>query len=138
MAKTKGHILIVDDNVSVLNSLELFLKYHFEKITTIRNPNLILNQLKSGYPDVILLDMNFAAGVNTGNEGIFWLHKIAETDPAAVVLLITAYGDVEVAIRAIKEGAVDFILKPWDNNKLWATLQSALQLSNSKKQVRQL
>jgi DNA-binding NtrC family response regulator len=138
VAKTKGHILIVDDNVSILNSLELFLKYHFEKITSIRSPNQILNQIKSEYPDVILLDMNFAAGVNTGNEGIFWLHKIIETEPDAIVVLITAYGDVELAIRAIKEGAADFILKPWDNNKLLATLQSSLRLSNSKKQVRQL
>jgi DNA-binding NtrC family response regulator len=94
--------------------------------------------VNSEYPDVILLDMNFAAGVNTGNEGIFWLHAILESNPDAVVVLITAYGDVELAIRAIKEGAVDFVLKPWDNNKILATLQSALRLSHSKKQVRHL
>lgn len=138
MSKTKGHILIVDDNTSILNSLQFLLKHHFEKLTTIRNPNQILNVLKSDYPDVILLDMNYAAGVNTGNEGIFWLHKILEVEPNAIVVLITAYGDVELAIRAIKEGAVDFVLKPWENNKLLATLQSALSLSNSKKQIRHL
>lgn len=138
MAKAKGHILIVDDNVSILNSLEFLLKHHFEKITTIRSPNQILNKIQSGYPDIVLLDMNFTAGLNTGNEGIFWLHKILNADPGAVVVLITAYGDVELAIKAIKEGAVDFILKPWDNNKLLATLQSALKLSNSRKQVKQL
>ncbi|MBN1927899.1 MAG: sigma-54-dependent Fis family transcriptional regulator [Prolixibacteraceae bacterium] len=138
MSKTKGHILIVDDNASILNSLQFLLQHHFEKITTIRSPNQILNVLKSEYPDVILLDMNYAAGVNTGNEGIYWLHKILEAEPNAIVVLITAYGDVELAIRAIKEGAVDFILKPWENNKLLATLQSALSLSNSKKQIRHL
>ncbi len=138
MAKTAGHILIVDDNASVLNSLDLFLKYQFEKISTLRNPNQISSFLQKDLPDVIVLDMNFTAGINTGNEGIYWLHTILEADPDGVVVMITAYGDIELAIRAIKEGAVDFIVKPWDNNKLLATLQSAMKLRNSKKQVRHL
>jgi DNA-binding NtrC family response regulator len=138
MSKSAGHILIVDDNVSVLNSLELFLKYQFERISILRNPNQIISFLQRELPDVILLDMNFSAGINTGNEGIFWLNTILEADPDGVVVLITAYGDIELAIRAIKEGAVDFIVKPWDNNKLLVTLQSAMKLRNSKKQVRNL
>jgi DNA-binding NtrC family response regulator len=138
MSKSAGHILIVDDNISVLNSLELFLKYQFEKISILRNPNQVISFLQKELPDVIVLDMNFTAGINTGNEGIFWLHTILEADSEAVVVMITAYGDIELAIRAIKEGAVDFIVKPWDNNKLLATLQSAMKLRNSKKQVRQL
>ena len=133
MSKSAGHILIVDDNASVLNSLDLFLKYQFEKISILRNPNQIVSFLQKELPDVIILDMNFTAGINTGNEGIFWLHKILETDPDAVVVMITAYGDIELAIRAIKEGATDFIVKPWDNNKLLATLQSAMKLRNSQK-----
>lgn len=138
MVKIDGHILIVDDNVSVLNSLELFLKYQFEKVSTLRNPNLIPGFLGKEFPDIVLLDMNFAAGVNTGNEGLFWLNSILKSDPDAVVVMITAYGDIELAIRAIKEGATDLIVKPWDNNKLLATLQSAMKLRSSKKQVRYL
>jgi len=138
MSKFAGHILIVDDNASVLNSLELFLKYQFERISTLRNPNLIPGILGKEFPDIILLDMNFSAGINTGNEGFFWLNNILKADPDAVVVMITAYGDIELAIRAIKEGATDFVLKPWDNNKLLATLQSALKLRGSKKQVRYL
>jgi DNA-binding NtrC family response regulator len=138
MQKLAAHILIVDDNSSVLNSLELFLKYQFEKISTLRNPNQISAFMQNELPDIILLDMNFTAGINSGNEGIFWLHKILETDPESVVIMITAYGDIELAIKAIKEGAVDFILKPWDNNKLLATLQAGMRLRLSKNQVRHL
>ncbi len=138
MSKLPGHILIVDDSTSVLNSLELFLKYQFERISTLRNPNLIPGFLGKEYPDIILLDMNFTAGINSGNEGIFWLNRILTTDPDAVVVMITAYGDIELAIRAIKEGATDFVVKPWDNNKLLATLQAAMKLRHSKKQVRYL
>ncbi len=138
MSKIAGHVLIVDDNTSVLNSLELFLKYQFERISTLRNPNLLPGFLEKESPDIILLDMNFAAGINTGNEGIFWLNNILKADPDAAVVMITAYGDIELAIKAIKEGASDFILKPWDNNKLLATLQSAMRLHHSKTQVRYL
>jgi len=138
MRTKTGTLLIVDDNTGVLNSLELFLKYHFEKVIPIRNPNLIGGQLESGDIDVVLLDMNFTAGVNTGNEGIFWLRKILEHDPAIVVVMITAYGDVELAVKAIKEGATDFIVKPWDNQKLLATLEAGLKLRQSRKEVREL
>ena len=131
----KGKILIVDDNKSVLNSLNLFLKHKVEKVITCSNPNQILNLLEVEEVDVVLLDMNFSAGVNTGNEGLFWLREIHKYFPQMVVTLITAYGDIELAVNAIKEGANDFILKPWDNQKLLATLQNGIELSQSRKEI---
>ena len=138
MGKQNGRLLIIDDNASVLNSLELFLKHHFEIILTLKNPNLIPSFLEKEPVDVILLDMNFTAGVNTGNEGIYWLSRILEMDPQVVVVMITAYGDIDLAVKAIREGAFDFITKPWDNNKLLATLKAALLLRLSKKEVKRL
>ena len=138
MSKRTGKLLIIDDNTSVLNSLELFLKYHFEKIIALKNPNLIPSTLEKEPVDIVLLDMNFTAGVNTGNEGIYWLSRILEMDPQAIVVMITAYGDIDLAVKAIREGAFDFITKPWDNNKLLATLQAAFQLRLSKKEVKKL
>ncbi|MBP1666740.1 MAG: ATPase, partial [Bacteroidetes bacterium] len=88
--------------------------------------------------DVILLDMNFSAGVNTGNEGIYWLNRILKSDPTAAIVMITAYADVDLAVRAIKEGATDFVVKPWDNNKLIATLQSAYKLRQTKMENKML
>lgn len=130
--------MIIDDNASVLNSLELFLKYHFERIIVLKTPNLIVSTLEKEPVDIILLDMNFTAGVNTGNEGLYWLGRITERDPQAVVIMITAYGDIDLAVKAIREGAFDFITKPWDNNKLLATLKAALQLRLSRKEVTKL
>ncbi len=138
MGKRNGRLLIIDDNASVLSSLELFLKHHFEMTLTLKNPNLIPSFLEKEPVDVILLDMNFTAGVNTGNEGIYWLNRILEMDPQAVVVMITAYGDIDLAVKAIREGAFDFITKPWDNNKLLATLKAALLLRLSKKEVKRL
>ena len=131
----EGKILIIDDNEGILKSLRYALKFEFSMVKTTRNPNQIPSLLQSERFDVILLDMNFSAGVTTGNEGIFWLNEIMKLDPEAVVVLITAYGDVELAVRAIREGAVDFIIKPWDPEKLIATLKSAFRLSLSKKEV---
>ncbi len=133
-----GNLLIVDDNQSVLNSLELFLKHHCNKVMTLKSPNQIAFTLTTEDIDVVLLDMNFTAGINTGNEGIYWLRKILKQDPAMVVVMITAYGDIELAVTAIKEGATDFVLKPWDNQKLLATLQAALELRKSRKEVKKL
>ncbi|MBN1416693.1 MAG: sigma-54-dependent Fis family transcriptional regulator [Bacteroidales bacterium] len=138
MSKRSGNLLIIDDNASVLNSLELFLKHHFEKIIALKTPNLIVSTLEKEPVDVILLDMNFTAGVNIGNEGLYWLGRILELDPQAVVVMITAYGDIDLAVKAIREGAFDFITKPWDNNRLLTTLQAALQLRLSKKEVTKL
>ena len=130
--RMKGNILVVDDNKSVLTSLELLLQGEFKQVDTLKNPANLISSIREQQTDVILLDMNFKAGINTGNEGIHLLRTINETDPDISVVLITAYGDVELAVRAVKEGAFDFILKPWDNNKLIATLHAALKLRHSK------
>ncbi|HYX09534.1 MAG TPA: sigma-54 dependent transcriptional regulator [Bacteroidales bacterium] len=134
----RGKILIVDDNEHILSSLRLFLKNEFGSIETLRNPNLIPSQIETNDYDIVLLDMNFKAGVNTGNEGIFWLRKIHEIDPAVIIILITAYGDVELAVKAMKEGATDFIQKPWDNDRLLAILKTALNLRESKREIKKL
>ena len=133
-----GKILAVDDNEDILFSLRLLLKPHVEKIVTINTATSIPELLHNEEFDVILLDMNFTKDAISGQEGFFWLKKILEIDPEAVVLFITAYGDIEKSVRAIKEGASDFILKPWQNEKLLATLNSALQLRRSKKEIDQL
>jgi DNA-binding NtrC family response regulator len=127
-----GKLLIVDDHKQVLKALTQLLEPEFETITGISNPNQITGYLgRDGY-DIILLDMNFSAGVNTGNEGLYWLNRILKSDPLISVVMITAYSDVSLAVRAIKEGATDFVVKPWDNNKLISTLHAAykLRLSN--------
>jgi DNA-binding NtrC family response regulator len=138
MAAKKGKILIVDDNVQILDSLKILLKNEYEEIETIKNPNLIPEKIRSGNYDIILLDMNFAAGISTGNEGIFWLREILKLDPDAIVILITAYGDINLAVQSIKEGATDFITKPWDTEKLLVTLNTAYELRLSKLKVNSL
>jgi len=135
MSRKDGSILIVDDNNDLLIALRLILSRTFTTIDTLKNPNLILSTLEKQAYDIILLDMNFKAGQNTGNEGIFWMNKILEQDPDATVVFITAYGDVELAIKSMKEGAVDFIMKSWDEQKILSTLQSAFELRKSKMQV---
>ena len=135
MARKEGSILIVDDNSDLLIALRLILSRTFSTIDTLKNPNLILSTLEKQAFDIILLDMNFKAGQNTGNEGIFWMNKILEKVPDATVVFITAYGDVELAIKSMKEGAVDFIMKSWDEQKILSTLQSAYELRKSKMQV---
>lgn len=130
--RKKGNILVVDDNKSVLTSLKLLLQDEFERVSLLKNPANLVSSIREQQTDVILLDMNFKAGINTGNEGIHLLRTIAETDPNISVVLITAFGDVELAVRGVKEGAFDFILKPWDNAKLIATLHAALKLRYSK------
>lgn len=127
-----GKILIVDDHKQVLKALIQLLEPEFETVTGISNPNQIISLINKEEIDVILLDMNFSAGVNTGNEGIYWLNRILKSDPMAVVVMITAYADAGLAVRALKDGAIDFIVKPWDNNKLIATLRAALKLRQSK------
>jgi len=134
----KGTILVVDDNKSILSALEILLIPEFGEVTAIPNPNLIPSELKKKDYNLVILDMNFSAGVNTGNEGIFWLGKIRESNPDVSVVMITAYGDIDTAVRALKAGASDFVLKPWDNEKLLATLRLALQLNFSKKEVKDL
>ncbi len=134
----KGNILIVDDNTSILSALDILLSPHYNKVTTLSNPNQLISQLQMGDYHLVLLDMNFRSGDNSGNEGLFWLGEIKEKFPEISVVHITAYGEVEVAVEALKRGATDYILKPWDNAKLLATVQSAIQLSLSRTEVNSL
>ena len=134
----KGKILIVDDNKSILSAVEILLQDEFDEIKTIASPNQLPSLVESNDFDLILLDMNFSAGVNTGNEGLYWLSRIKEIQPEMEVVLFTAYGDVELAVKALKQGATDFILKPWDNEKLKTTLRNVYKLQQSKKEIKKL
>ncbi|UII30228.1 sigma-54 dependent transcriptional regulator [Fulvivirga ulvae] len=133
-----GKILIVDDNEDLLKAAKIFLKRHFQQVDLEKNPEAIPTLLNNENYDVILLDMNFTKDVSSGKEGYYWLEKILETDPSAVVVLITAYGDVQMAVKAIKAGATDFVLKPWENEKLLATLFSAMRLRETRLEVEDL
>ena len=130
--KKTGKVLIVDDNEDILNAGRLLLKQHLAVVDTEADPERIPELLEAENYDVILLDMNFAKGATSGQEGFAWLRRILDLDPNAVVVLITAYGDVEMAVRAVKEGASDFVLKPWQNEKLLATVNAALSLRQSR------
>jgi len=138
MSKTKGNILIIDDNEEALIALEMYLIKHFTSIRTEKNPNLIPNLISNQDFDVIILDMNFSAGISSGNEGLFWLNEINKIDPTVAVVFITAYGDIELAVKGIKLGAVDFITKPWENEKLLATVEAAFRLRQSGLEIKNL
>jgi DNA-binding NtrC family response regulator len=131
----KGTLLIVDDNKSVISALEMMLQYEVEKLITISSPKRIHEVLEQNEIDIVLLDMNFQAGINSGNEGFFWMKEILKYDSNISVVMITAYGDVELAVKALREGAIDFILKPWDNEKLLATINAAWKLRTSRKEA---
>lgn len=134
----QGKILVVDDNKNVLSALKILLNAHFEEVTLLPSPNTLLATLREKNPDVVLLDMNYSAGINTGNEGLFWLSEVKKMNADLPVVLFTAYADIDLAVTALKEGASDFVVKPWDNAKLLATLQSALELRLSRKEVTKL
>jgi len=136
--KSKGKILIADDDKNILKSLSILLDNEFEKVDTLSNPNVIISQYQKDNYDIVLLDMNFSAGLNTGNEGIYWLNEILKIDKNATVIFITAYGDVNLAVKAMKQGATDFIIKPWNNEKLIHTLQSALKIRESQLKIDKL
>jgi len=133
-----ARILVVDDNVQILESLRILLKEEFQTTDVITKPSRINEMLWRHAYDVIMLDMNFAMGDTSGNEGIFWLNEIKKKDPNLPIILITAYGDIELAVRAIQEGATDFITKPWDPEKLLVTLKNAWSLRRSGQQVKKL
>lgn len=133
-----GRILVVDDNKAILSALRLLLPVYFSEVTTLSSPNDLMHNIETKRPEVILLDMNFTAKVTTGNEGLFWLGEILKVYPDIPVVLFTAYSDVALAVDAIKRGAFDFIIKPFDNAKLVSTLQAALRLSRSRQEVKQL
>lgn len=124
----QGTILVVDDNKGILTAVQMLLGTYFEKVITISTPNKIKATLHDENIDVVLLDMNFSAGINTGNEGLFWLSEIKKEDASIQVVLFTAYADIDLAVRGIKEGAADFVVKPWDNAKLLETLKTAYNI----------
>ena len=125
MIKNQGTILIVDDNRNILTTVRMLLDPIFHNIITIANPNSIPAKLREEHPDVVLLDMNFSSGINSGNEGLFWLREIKSLSPKTEVVLFTAYADIQLAVTGIKEGAADFIVKPFDNEKMISTLLEA-------------
>jgi len=135
MNKKLGKILIIDDNEDVLISAKLLLKKHCQKIVLLNSPAKTEATLTKENFDIILLDMNFTEGKTGGEEGFFWLQKILEIDPHAIVIFITAYGDIEKAVEGVKAGATNFVSKPWENEKLLATLNSAQRLANSRKEL---
>lgn len=124
----QGTILVVDDNKGILTAVQMLLGTCFEKVITISTPNKIKATLHDENIDVVLLDMNFSAGINTGNEGLFWLSEIKKEDASIQVVLFTAYADIDLAVRGIKEGAADFVVKSWDNAKLLETLKTAYNI----------
>ncbi len=128
----KGTLLIVDDNRAILSSLEQVMKSEFDKVISLTDPNRINEILRTNDVDIVMLDMNFKSGVHNGNEGLFWMREIFNFDANISVIIVTASGDIELAVKAIKEGATDFILKPWDNSKLLATINVAWQLRLSR------
>ncbi|GAB5551043.1 MAG: sigma-54 dependent transcriptional regulator [Saprospiraceae bacterium] len=134
----EGSILIVDDNKNVLRSLDLFLQFEYRTIKTISNPNELASLSNLRTFNVVLLDMNFSAGVHSGNEGLFWLKELKKRAPDLPIIMLTAYGDVELAVKALKQGASDFILKPWNNERLLISIKSVDALKQSKKQIARL
>lgn len=138
MTHKVGKILIVDDDEDVLKAARFFLKKHVESVHTEKDPENIPGLLNNNAYDVILLDMNFARDVTSGQEGLEWLSRILSIDPSAVVIMITAYGDVNLAVTAVKQGATDFVLKPWQNAKLLATISAAGSLHHSRQEVASL
>jgi len=133
-----GRLLIIDDEEDILLSLKMFLSQHFGQVDTENNPNLIPRRLRNADYDLILLDMNFKKGDTSGQEGMKWLKKILELEPDAHVIMITAYADVKTAVRAVKAGAIDFVEKPWRNEKMLTTLLAAFRLSQSRRTIEKL
>ena len=125
MPKLKSKILVVDDNAGIRSALKILLPMRFAEVELIASPNVLMDTMKKFKPDVVLLDMNFDSDINTGNEGLFWLSELKKHYPDVEVVLFTAYADIALAVEGMKRGAFDFIVKPWDNAKLLATLDAA-------------
>ena len=138
MDQQDAKILVIDDDYDVLKSALILLKRFYTEVNIEQVPENVIKTIEQDHYDVILLDMNFQRGRRDGEEGFIWLEQIIRSDRDAVVILITAFGDTDLAVKAIKAGAVDFVLKPWKNQKLLATINAALQLSRSKGEVRKL
>lgn len=129
----RSRILVIDDDTDVLTAVRLLLRPHVTEVVTERNPDQLPQLVGKGHFDLIMLDMNFNASINTGNEGIYWLKRIKEMNPAVAVIMITAYGDIDLAVRSLKEGASDFVVKPWHNERLLATLEQVLEAATNGK-----
>ena len=127
MSKLKSKILVVDDNDGIRSALKILLPMRFEEVELIASPKELMSTMQRFKPDVVLLDMNFEADINTGNEGLFWLSELKKHYPDVEVVLFTAYADISLAVEGMKRGAFDFVVKPWDNAKLLATLEDACQ-----------
>ncbi|MDO9477520.1 MAG: sigma-54 dependent transcriptional regulator, partial [Pseudohongiella sp.] len=136
--KTRGRILVVDDDQDVLLSAKMILRREFSDVRALSNPSELGQELSDHTPDLVLLDMNFTRGITSGEEGLFWLKKILQIDPHIQVVMSTAYGDIDLAVKAIKSGAADFVQKPWVNQKLIATLHTCLRLSESHRKLEKL
>lgn len=137
-ARTRGNILVVDDDRDVLLSAQMILKREFTAVRCLSNPSELYEEIAAFPPDLVLLDMNFTRGMTSGEEGLYWLQKIKESDPLIQVVMSTAYGEIELAVTAIKLGAADFVQKPWVNEKLVATLRTCLKLGESHRRIEQL
>ena len=135
MAKSKAKILVVDDNNGIRAALGLLLPMHFAQVELIPSPKELVSRLADFRPDVVLLDMNFHTDINTGNEGLYWLSEIKKLRPDIEVVLFTAYADIQLAVEGMKRGAFDFVVKPWDNDKLIQILQAAY--ANRSKEAKQ-
>jgi len=138
MEKINARILIVDDDADVLLAARLFLRQHIAFVHTEKNPENLPDLLKAESYDLIMLDMNFSRDATSGKEGFRWMNRILEIDPAAAVILITGYGDIELAVQGIKQGATNFLLKPWENKKLLATISTTLEVHRSKVELQDL
>ena len=138
MTKTTAHILIIDDDSDVLHTARFILKPEFSKITIESNPNQLNYLIANEVYDVVLLDMNYTVGSTSGREGLYWLRQIKEEKPETEVVMMTAYGDLKLAVEAMKLGAMDFVVKPWENEKLIATVSSAVKLRQSQQEVQRL
>lgn len=125
-----GTILIVDDNAAILTAMRYLLDGTFEQVLTTTNPDDILKLMAQQTIDIVVLDMNFTLGVNNGNEGLFWLRTIRKQHPQTPVILLTAYADINLAVKGLKNGAADFITKPWDNDELLRKLKDVLDMQN--------
>ncbi len=133
MTKSKGRILVVDDNGGIRTALKLLLSMNFSDVELIPSPKELVSRMTDFRPDVVLLDMNFHTDINTGNEGLYWLSEIKKFNPDTEVVLFTAYADIKLAVEGMKRGAFDFVLKPWDNEKLVQILQSAYTAKRNRK-----
>ena len=135
MAK-QGRLIIVDDNRGILSAVKLLTEKHFASVVGLSSPNLLISELRLQGADVVLLDMNFTAGINSGNEGLYWLKQVVEKFPETKVVLFTAYADIDLAVKSMQFGAVDFVVKPWDNDRLIASLCNAYNMSQGENRKR--